>query len=150
MPDSVFECRMCGQCCEGEGGIVLGRRDLERLAAFLGLAPEEFLAAYTFLNGEKIRLATGADGFCVFFKNGAGCQVHEAKPDICRAWPFFRGNIEDPHSLAMARAYCPGINPGASHSEFSSLGRRYLLENGLVSEDAPANALKIPPEGSEN
>lgn len=31
MKKTVFDCQMCGQCCEGEGGIVLSPKDLKRL-----------------------------------------------------------------------------------------------------------------------
>ena len=36
--ETVFQCRMCGHCCEGRGGIVVSPADLTRLAAFLDLA----------------------------------------------------------------------------------------------------------------
>ena len=44
---SAFSCRMCGKCCEGRGGIVVGPRDLPRLGAHFGLPAEEVLARYT-------------------------------------------------------------------------------------------------------
>ena len=37
MTISVFDCRMCGHCCQGRGGIVASAPEQERLAAFLGL-----------------------------------------------------------------------------------------------------------------
>ena len=39
--DTVFNCRMCGHCCEGRGGIVVSPTDLARLAAHMGLAPKQ-------------------------------------------------------------------------------------------------------------
>ena len=35
MKKTVFDCQMCGQCCEGEGGIVLSPKDLKRLSLML-------------------------------------------------------------------------------------------------------------------
>lgn len=65
------------------------------------------------------------------------------KPSICRAWPFFRGNIEDAASLAMAKEFCPGIKATAKHVDFAREGRAYLAANDLLAKDATceANAL---------
>jgi hypothetical protein len=141
----AFACRRCGQCCHGEGGIVLDGRDQERLAAHMGLGREEFLAGYTVARAGKVLLTVGAGGDCVFFQ--AGCGVHPARPDICRAWPFFKGNLIDAASFELSRDYCPGIAPGASHAAFARQGAAYLRGNGLVKSGEPgaAEALKLSP-----
>lgn len=128
---NVFDCRRCGECCRGMGGIILSRKDSERLAAHLGLSVAELHAGYAEEKRGKYRLRAGEDGACVFFVNGARCGVHAAKPDICRAWPYFRGNLEDPASLAMAAQGCPGITPGVSFAEFTVAGARALLAEGV-------------------
>ena len=73
------------------------------------------------------------------------CQVHAGKPDICRAWPFFRGNLVDAESFAMARSFCPGINSQISHEEFVRAGLTYLRKENLLAHDASheANALIV-------
>lgn len=144
MPDSVFECQKCGHCCEGRGGIVLGRRDLKRLSLFMGMSESAFISAWTENVGAKLRLGLGDSGNCVFFDQQKGCGVHPAKPDVCRAWPFFRGNLQDPVSFAMAKEYCPGIKKNASFQEFSRIGREHLLNSGLANNSGPANALRLP------
>ena len=142
-PDTVFNCRMCGHCCEGRVGYVVLPTDLSRQAAHMWLAPEAVIEGYCYHVGGKLKIRSGADGYCVFFQQGKGCGVHEGKPAICRAWPFFRGNIEDPASLAMAKEFCPGINADAPHAAFERQGRQYLHENGLLASDSSceANAL---------
>lgn len=132
----AFDCAMCGHCCEGKGGIVLGPKDLTRIAAHFDLSEEDFAARYAELHNGKLKIKNGPDGFCIFFKAGKGCGVHIAKPDVCRAWPFFRGNIIDPESFALAKDYCPGINPEASHEAFAAEGRRLLTEDGLLAQDS--------------
>ena len=141
--ETVFQCRMCAHCCEGRGGIVVSPADLTRLAAFLHLAPEEAVKRYGEHSGGKLKIRTGDDGRCIFFRDGQGCGVHEGKPAICRAWPFFRGNIEDPASLALAKDFCPGIAPEVRHAEFARRGLAYLREEGLLAHDpsCEANAL---------
>lgn len=141
----IFECKMCGHCCEGRGGIVLSPKDLARLAAFLGESRELAASKYAEISNGKLKIRAGADGRCIFFIEGRGCAVHEAKPDICRAWPFFRGNLQDPLSLEMAKDFCPGISPGVSFASFAREGLAWLGENGLVARDCSveANALVI-------
>lgn len=143
MTAPVFDCRMCGICCEGKGGIVVSPTDLPRICTFLNLQAPEFIAQYGEYHNAKLKIRTGADGFCVFFVQGKGCSVHPAKPDICRAWPFFKGNMVDADSFNMAKEFCAGIRAGADHAAFVAEGRAYLREQGLKAENphTEANAL---------
>lgn len=137
----AFECRRCGHCCQGQGGIILADKDIRRLLAHLGLDREDFLAAAAETKAGHIRLRSGPDGYCVYYSHEIpGCGVHPARPDICRAWPFFRGNMVDASSWEMIQDYCPGVNPAVSHGEFTRQGRIFLREGGLVAEgeDVPS------------
>lgn len=136
---SVFTCKMCGQCCRGEGGIVVSPTDLVRITRSMNLSAEEFIDKYGERRGGKLQIRTGEDGACIFFRDGEGCLVHEGKPDVCRAWPFFRGNIVDPDSLAMAKEFCPGIDPNCSHATFAAEGRKYLIKHGLLAHNRDAD-----------
>jgi len=142
----VFACRMCGHCCEGTGGIVLAARDRARLAAHLGLAEAELLAQHTETVGGKVRLRCGADGFCIFYSQDQGCTVHPGRPDICRAWPFFRGNLVDPSSWTMIQQDCPGVLAPAGHAEFRRQGLAYVRALGVdeTDEGAPGALLNLP------
>lgn len=73
--------------------------------------------------------------FCLFFEAGKGCAVHPARPDVCRAWPFFRGNLVDGVSFDMAKEDCPGIRREASHEDFAREGFRYLNDYKLRARD---------------
>jgi uncharacterized protein len=126
----AFTCRRCGHCCQGEGGIVLAAHDIERLCLHLELDRETLLSRYAEHVGTLPRLVSGQDGYCIFYKDG--CGIHSARPDVCRAWPYFRGNIIDPDSHAMAMTDCPGINPEVSHAEFARQGKAYLVRHGLA------------------
>ena len=139
----AFTCRMCGECCRGEGGIVVGPRDLPRLCGHLRMEAERFIAHYCYQHDGKIKIRTGPGNCCVFFLPGSGCSVHKAKPDICRAWPFFRGNMVDEDSLAMAKEFCPGINSVIGHAAFVRAGLCYLEQHQLRASDPEheANAL---------
>ncbi len=105
-------------------------KDVERLARFFAVSAGVFLDRYAEVANGKRRLKAGQGGSCVFF-SPAGCSVHPAKPDVCRAWPFFRGNVTDPLSFSMAKEACPGIRPEAAFGVFSRLGAVHLLEEAL-------------------
>ena len=130
--ESAFICKRCGACCQGQGGIVLTGRDEDRISAFLGLSLSVFQDRYTEKKGEKRVLATKTGNVCIFFEPKSGCTVHPGKPDICRSWPFFRGNLIDELSWHMAQDSCPGINPGVGHQEFVCQGLRFLQKQGLA------------------
>ena len=144
--ERVFQCTRCGICCRGIGGIVLFASEVPRLAAFLESHPQ--ISAHNWLErrNNKITVRSGADGNCLFFSASHGCLVHPAKPAICRAWPFFRGNIVDPYSLALAKEYCRGIKPDASHAEFARAGLGYVEFLGIATPGLPDDpaALRIP------
>lgn len=129
-PANVFTCRRCGQCCQGKGGIVLTGRDIERLCRYLDLDRETLLSRYAEDGGDMPRLQSSRNGFCVFYTDG--CGVYAVRPDVCRAWPFFRANLLDPISFAMAKEACPGINPTVPHEEFVRQGMASLASRGLI------------------
>jgi Fe-S-cluster containining protein len=141
MTVQAFECRMCGHCCHGEGGIVMTAKDRTRLAAHLGIDEGELITRYAMERGGKLQLISGDDGYCVFFSQG--CGVHPGRPDICRAWPYFRGNLVDETSWEMIQEYCPGVNPKAGHAEFVRQGKQYLRDEDLLryDPDTSPNAL---------
>ncbi|SHN55394.1 YkgJ family cysteine cluster protein [Desulfovibrio litoralis] len=140
---SVFECKLCGICCEGSGGIVLSEKDLKRIAEHFRLDEKTFLSKYAEFHNAKWKIKTAEDGFCVFFKKGVGCDAHIARPDICRAWPFFRGNMIDKESFELAKDYCRGLRKDATHEEFVKEGRAELLKEGLLAKDRQKNACAL-------
>jgi len=143
---NVFTCQMCGECCLGQGGIVVTGRDVARLSHCLDMSRQAFQERYCQPSGNgKIALCCNDLGYCIFFQPEAGCSVHTHKPDICSAWPFFRGNLEDAASLEMAKEFCPGIGRHVGHREFVRQGLAYLREKDLLRTNDPEapNALCI-------
>jgi Fe-S-cluster containining protein len=136
---------MCGQCCQGKGGIVATLEEQQAMAGFLGLDLPEFQDRYIRRSGEKYFVQTSEDEMCLFFVPDKGCLVHPVKPRTCRAWPFFRGNLMDESSFEMAREYCPGINKKVSFAQFVRQGLLYLEMQNLSQDrmPSPANALNI-------
>ena len=118
----AFECRMCGKCCYGVGGIFLTGEDTDRLVRHFQTTQEDFLSRYCEIRHGRTYLRTGNDGFCVFSRNGKGCAVHPVKPARCALWPFFPANVKDRDTWRLAQDACPGINPECSFEEFARQG----------------------------
>jgi len=114
----AFECKQCGSCCYGEGGITVTGAEAGRIASFLGIATEAFLSAYCYSKNGRVYVSTGGDGFCVFYNQERQCLIHPVKPRPCAHWPFYAAILKDPGAWDLAKQACPGINPGCSHEDF--------------------------------
>ncbi|GAB6161447.1 YkgJ family cysteine cluster protein [Desulfothermus naphthae] len=150
MENKVFKCQMCGECCKGEGGIIVTLKEIQRMAKYLSLTPSDFMDKFICKTPDgKLSLAVKKDGRCVFFDTEKkGCTVHPVKPDICLAWPFFKGNLEDEYSFLMAKEYCPGILRHTKFDEFKKYGYFFLKKHNLIKdEENGPNALKISVSG---
>jgi Fe-S-cluster containining protein len=83
---------MCGNCCRGDGYVVLTEEDIQGMAGRLDLERDEFLK--TFARWEsKMRkwiLQDQEDPLksCIFLLPDQSCAVHEDKPKQCREFPF--------------------------------------------------------------
>ena len=120
-----FECQRCSQCCQGEGGILLRPDQIGPAAAELNMSEEDFLARFCERKGEAYSLLCGDDGKCILL-GPKGCRIHNAKPDICKRWPFFDALLKDAGAFEEAKLICPGLNPDASHEEFKAFAQKEL------------------------
>lgn len=117
-----FRCLYCLDCCRGRH-VYLTLKDIERIAR-TGKDPQDFL---TFsIEGEKVRFVLSVrewDLGCVFHDPETGkCTIHEARPLICRIYPFMVSRKpldvegEKPFEYGGERLWlyydesCPGVN----------------------------------------
>jgi len=52
---------------------------------------------------------------CIFLKNingVRGCAIYSVRPNQCRTWPFWSGNLTRPDDWNIAAKKCPGLNRG--------------------------------------
>ena len=123
----VFKCRICGECCHGRGGIYIRPEDAAAPAAILGMSTEEFIRRFTEPWRGMLSIKADADGYCLMADRQNGtCRIHEAKPAMCRDWPFFAGPLHDRDAFEEARAACPGIDPEATWEEFVEYNRVHI------------------------
>lgn len=89
LPQELYLCQRCGNCCRWPGAVRIREKDVTRLARFLGLSEPEFIEAYTDIHPDRSGLAlkNQPDGACIFLEGRNHCRVQEAKPGQCRAFP---------------------------------------------------------------
>jgi Fe-S-cluster containining protein len=121
---NAFECKLCGECCYGKGGIKVTDIEVIKISNYLKISPEEFRSQYCEARNSELILVTGRDGFCIFFDPAKQCLIHNVKPEICRLWPFYEANINDEYTWRMAMEACPGINSNVTFEEFVKQGKK--------------------------
>ncbi len=94
-----FTCSRCGDCCRG-WHVMLGSGEAERLSAldWSGVAPElsgvsPAVPAPGEARSGRLALARRPDGACIYLGSSNQCRIHEtfgheAKPLMCRLFPF--------------------------------------------------------------
>jgi hypothetical protein len=119
----AFVCQRCSQCCQGQGGIFLAPAEVGPAARLVGLDEEEFVRRHLEPVPGGWEVAAGADGACSLL-GPRGCRIHQAKPAICRRWPFFSALLADPQAFQLAKEHCPGLRPEAGHADFLAQAAR--------------------------
>ncbi|MFZ7127725.1 MAG: YkgJ family cysteine cluster protein [Desulfobacterales bacterium] len=120
----LFECRMCGDCCNGYGGTYVTEADIERIAAYIGSDPSIVRSRFCRMSGSRPLLAQGKDGYCIFWDRV--CTIHPVKPLMCRRWPYIPGVLADPSNWRAMAGSCPGIHADAPLSLVQETVRRKL------------------------
>ncbi|HCY85309.1 MAG TPA: YkgJ family cysteine cluster protein [Desulfobacteraceae bacterium] len=108
----IFECRLCGQCCNGFGGTYITRSDIENIAAFIKADPATFVETYCDMSGSRPVLTLNHEGTCIFFDPDKQCTIHPVKPYMCRAWPYIKTIIKNPENWDIMANSCPGMRKG--------------------------------------
>jgi Fe-S-cluster containining protein len=83
--EDQIDCTACANCCR-VATTQVNQRDVERLARFLGVKPQRFLADYTAESDEEGLILRRTEQGCLFL-DGNLCSVYEARPETCRYFP---------------------------------------------------------------
>jgi hypothetical protein len=112
-----FTCTQCGNCCTGDGYVWLSPAEIKRLAAGLKMEVPEFMLRYVRLVDEAFALIDNSKSKdCVFLDEARRCSVYEDRPQQCRTWPFWEGNLTNARAWKTAQARCPGAGHGRLHT----------------------------------
>lgn len=120
----IFECRMCGDCCNGFGGTYVSRQDIIAISAYLCCDPETFIDHYCDPSGSRHVLTQGKDDACIFFDKVTQCTIHPVKPYMCRAWPFIQTLVDHPENWNAMAGSCPGMKKDIPHKEIQQIVAR--------------------------
>ncbi len=85
-----FKCEQCGMCCCLGSGITIDEEEVEALAALYSMDKEEFKRECLIAAPDGTgKFSPVIDRPCGFLEFGSRkCTVHEAKPRICRDYPW--------------------------------------------------------------
>lgn len=119
--NKIFECRMCGDCCNGFGGTYVTNQDIQNICRFIEADPASFIETYCDPSGSRFVLTRGKDGRCVFFDMDRQCTIHPVKPYMCRAWPFIETLIRNPENWDIMANSCPGMKKGVNKNCIQSI-----------------------------
>lgn len=117
-----FDCHQCGGCCSGpgEGYIWLIQAEIKFIADYLSESVEQVRQKYLRRVGPRtsiIEEAVSKD--CIFAREIDGqkkCAIYPVRPNQCRTWPFWAGNLQSASKWNQATGECPGINRGRLYS----------------------------------
>lgn len=129
-PEDIFECKMCGQCCQGYGGTYVTQSDIQAIAKHIGADPKTFVDKYCRISGDRPVLAQKSDGYCVFF-NGQ-CAIHEVKPKMCRQWPYLPAVLRDKLNWQIMADSCPGCKGEVPYAQVARVIQDVLKNRELA------------------
>lgn len=89
---STFACEKCGNCCRISTPITLTIEDPARISISLNMKMKEFIREYARRDGPLLRLRSRYCAPCIFLENNS-CKIYEARPTVCRQYPFNTGEI---------------------------------------------------------
>lgn len=110
LPEDIFQCDMCGDCCKGFGGTYVTQEEIEAISRFLNIEPSFFIEKYCQKNRTGMVLSQKDDGYCIFWDKK--CTIHPVKPHMCKAWPFIEAVVKDISNWRIMAVMCPGIRTG--------------------------------------
>jgi len=104
--------------------VFLTEKDAFLLGEALKMGYNEFTEAFcrwipSINRKEQLSLKEKSNFDCVFWVQGEGCSVYEARPLQCRAFPFWLSVAKTRESWKMTAESCPGMDKGILHSRDS-------------------------------
>jgi len=121
----AFECKMCGECCKGRGGIRVVEDEIKAMARYLKLKEEEFIKRYCVKRRGNYYIKEKEDLSCIFLDRNGKCLVHPCKPLPCKLWPYWRGLLNSKLDWQALMSFCPGLNKDAPYELFVKEGTSY-------------------------
>jgi len=86
---AFYQCQRCGNCCRWPGTVKLTLGDIERIADFLQISPEDVTERFTDIHPSRqwLVLKNRSGGECIFLEGLNTCRIQDAKPSQCQGFP---------------------------------------------------------------
>ncbi|HEY0045440.1 MAG TPA: YkgJ family cysteine cluster protein [Flavobacterium sp.] len=85
--DSEFkktDCLTCANCCKTTGPLFT-TADIERLAKYLRVKPQQFISTYLRIDEDKDYVLQSVP--CTFLDSDNSCVIYDVRPKACREFP---------------------------------------------------------------
>jgi len=98
-----FICEHCGACCTGCTPIQLCETDLKRWVDYFEKSLKVIIRRHVkvYKEGRQQKIAIKKDLPCKFYIPGKGCRIYEARPEVCRTFPFLSGESMDSETFIV-------------------------------------------------
>ena len=105
-PGVCYLCQRCAACCKWPGDVYLEDEEVTKIAAFLGMAENEFVQDYTRIRANRtgLSLVDKEESTECIMLDGDRCRIHEVKPEQCKGFPNvwnFPGWREECQAIAV-------------------------------------------------
>lgn len=117
-----FQCAQCGRCCSGpgEGYIWVTRPEVQFIADYLKIPADVLRGKYLKRVGMRLSIIEDKNNKDCIFLDRVGdekkCRIYPVRPNQCRTWPFWPGNLASSNSWNETTRRCEGINRGRYYS----------------------------------
>ncbi|MCH9624993.1 MAG: hypothetical protein S4CHLAM123_01550 [Chlamydiales bacterium] len=131
-----FKCTGCGKCCTGSPGYVwVNEQEIEQMADFLKISPQEFRKLYVRRVGQRYSLLESKQTYdCVFLKDKQ-CALYGARPTQCRTFPYWPQNLSSQEAWDEAAQHCEGIDTKAPLVPIEQIEEQQLIQIGHNGKD---------------
>ncbi len=109
--DAVFEqinCLNCANCCKTTGPLLI-QKDIERIAKYLRLKPQQFITHYLRIDEDQDYVFQSMP--CPFLGSDHYCSIYEVRPRACKEFPHTnRKNFYQINKLTLENVkICPAV-----------------------------------------
>ena len=137
--DVSFACEKCAQCCGDTEDtirhVLLLKSEAERISKKTGKEICEFAIEVSGFEPYIYEIKKPETvGKCCFLVNSK-CTIYEARPIICRFYPFELINLGDENYLFSFTTKCPGIGKG-SNLERAFFEKLFCIVSDAMNQDS--------------
>lgn len=88
---TIFKCKNCGNYCKNEKAINICQEDIKKMAKYMKMSYKKFRINYVRSEGDKLFIKNSEP--CIFYDDNK-CTIYEARPLICRMYPYITMNSD--------------------------------------------------------